>query len=43
MISKNYDVFLFDLDGVIYIGDKALPGAVASLKRLREEKKAIRF
>lgn len=43
MIYKEYDVFLFDLDGVIYIGDKALPEAVSSLKRLREEKKSIRF
>lgn len=43
MISKNYDVFLFDLDGVIYIGDKALPGAAASLKRLREERKPFAF
>ncbi|RAK18906.1 HAD superfamily hydrolase (TIGR01459 family) [Anoxybacillus vitaminiphilus] len=43
MISEQFDVFLFDLDGVVYIGDEPLSGAVESLARLREKKKIIRF
>ncbi|MDR9795161.1 TIGR01459 family HAD-type hydrolase [Aeribacillus pallidus] len=43
MIIDEFDVFLFDLDGVIYIGENPLPGAVESLRRLRQEKKMIRF
>ncbi|MFD1427003.1 HAD-IIA family hydrolase [Kroppenstedtia sanguinis] len=38
-----FDVFLFDLDGVIYVGPKALPGAVKVLKQLRSRGKTIRF
>lgn len=43
MIVDEFDVFLFDLDGVIYIGPEALPEAVESLKRLRRDQKMIRF
>lgn len=43
MLIDEFDGFLFDLDGVIYIGSKPLPEAVESLKRLRQEKKEIRF
>lgn len=43
MLVDEFDVFLFDLDGVIYIGPEPLPGAVESLKRLRQDKKDIRF
>lgn len=43
MIVNKFDVFLFDLDGVIYIGDEALPEAVESLKLLRQNRKTIRF
>ncbi|KKB33118.1 HAD-IIA family hydrolase [Heyndrickxia sporothermodurans] len=43
MIADEFDVFLFDLDGVIYIGSEPLPEAVESLRRLRKEKKEIRF
>ncbi|MDE0582886.1 HAD-IIA family hydrolase [Planococcus sp. A6] len=43
MLVNEFDVFLFDLDGVIYIGPDSLPGAVESLKRLRQDKKSIRF
>ncbi|MED1490655.1 HAD-IIA family hydrolase [Bacillus smithii] len=43
MIADKFDVFLFDLDGVIYIGSEPLPEAAESLKRLRKEKKGIRF
>ena len=43
MIVDEFDVFLFDLDGVIYIGNDPLPEAVKSLKFLRRNKKTIRF
>ncbi|WP_059104807.1 HAD-IIA family hydrolase [Shouchella shacheensis] len=43
MPFAKYDVFLFDLDGVIYVGNRALPGSVESLARLREQGKTIRF
>ena len=43
MLVDEFDVFLFDLDGVIYIGPEPLPEAVESLKRLRQYKKKIRF
>lgn len=43
MISAQFDVFLFDLDGVIYLGDEALPEAVDSVNRLYEMDKDLRF
>ncbi len=43
MIASQFDLFLFDLDGVVYIGAEPLPGAVESIRRLRNEKKRIRF
>ncbi|WP_077302519.1 HAD-IIA family hydrolase [Virgibacillus pantothenticus] len=42
-IADEFDIFLFDLDGVIYIGSEPLYGAMESLKRLRQAKKGIRF
>ena len=41
-ISERVDAFLFDLDGVVYVGDEPLPGAVESLARLREAGKQVR-
>lgn len=43
MLAGRYDAFLVDLDGVVYVGDRALPGAAAALARLRELGKAVRF
>lgn len=37
------DGFLFDLDGTIYLGEEALPGAVATLAELRRRGKATLF
>lgn len=34
---------MFDLDGVFYIGDSVIPGAVETLMRLREKKIPCRF
>jgi HAD superfamily hydrolase (TIGR01450 family) len=43
VLAERFDAFLFDLDGVIYIGDELLPGSKETLARLREAGKAIRF
>ena len=43
MLVERFDAFLFDLDGVVYIGEEPLPGVVASLARLREMGKDVRF
>jgi HAD superfamily hydrolase (TIGR01450 family) len=43
MISELFDVFLFDLDGTIYLGDQPIHGAPDAIKRLREMGKTIRF
>jgi HAD superfamily hydrolase (TIGR01450 family) len=43
MIEERFDAFLFDLDGVVYLGDKLLPGSEEALSRLREAGKEIRF
>jgi HAD superfamily hydrolase (TIGR01450 family) len=43
MIADMFDVFFFDLDGVMYIGGEATPGAAASLDTLRSMGKTIRF
>lgn len=43
MIAEEFDVFLFDLDGVVYIGENVLSGVVESIKQLRDEEKLIRF
>ena len=42
-LFDRFDAFLFDLDGVVYVGDEPLPGAVRSLSRLREAGKEVRF
>jgi glycerol 3-phosphatase-2 len=35
MLAERYDALLFDLDGVIYRGDEAVPGAAEVLAELR--------
>lgn len=42
-IAERFDVFLVDLDGVVYLGSEPLPGAVESLNRLRRIGKQIRY
>lgn len=37
------DGFIFDLDGTIYLGEKALPGAVQLVAELRRRKKKILY
>jgi HAD superfamily hydrolase (TIGR01450 family) len=43
VLAERFDAFLFDLDGVVYLGDEPLPRARESLARLRGEGKEIRF
>jgi HAD superfamily hydrolase (TIGR01458 family) len=40
---KNIKGFLIDLDGVIYIEDQAIPGAVAAVNWLRQQAFPVRF
>ncbi len=41
--STALDGFVFDLDGTVYLGDHALPGAVETIARLRAEGKRALF
>ena len=43
MFAEQFDVFLLDLDGVVYLGDQPLSGAVQALQRLRDMGKILRF
>ena len=43
MLKINTQLILFDLDGTLYVGDKAIPGAVDALKRLRQHEFQLRF
>jgi HAD superfamily hydrolase (TIGR01458 family) len=40
---KNPGALLLDIDGVLYVGDEPIPGAVKALKELRSEVGAIRL
>jgi len=39
----RYDAYFFDLDGTIYLGDAPLPGAVETLRALRDAGLPVRF
>ncbi len=43
VLAEQFDAFLLDLDGVVYIGAELLPGAAEALGRLRGAGKTIRF
>ena len=43
MLGEQFDTFLFDLDGTVYIGDELLPHARESLLRLRSTGKTVGF
>jgi len=40
---KDIDGFVFDLDGTVYLGEEALPGAVACITELRWRRKRVIF
>ncbi len=42
-LADRYDCFLFDLDGVLYRGDEAVPGAAEALAGLRRRGKRVAF
>ena len=41
--QNSFDHFVFDLDGVIYSGEKAIGDSPRVLETLRNNKKGIRF
>ena len=41
--TQLYDVYFFDLDGTVYLGEDALPGAVDTLQALKDAGSAVRF
>ncbi|WP_290685224.1 HAD-IIA family hydrolase, partial [Aminivibrio sp.] len=43
VIADLFDCFFFDLDGVLYVGGEATPGAAESLDTLRSMGKTVRF
>lgn len=42
-LPRLYDVYVFDLDGTIYLGDDLLPGAKRLIEALRDRGRAVRF
>jgi arabinose operon protein AraL len=43
MFHLQIDGFIFDLDGTVYLGDSALPGAVEGITELRQRGKRVLF
>ena len=43
MVIDSYDAVLFDLDGVIYLGPVAVPGAAAGIAELHDRNTKIGF
>ena len=42
-MKRPIDGFVFDLDGTVYLGESALPGAIKGIKELRHRGKRILF
>ena len=42
-VIKNIDGLLIDLDGVVYISNKAIPGAAEAITRLKSKNIPLRF
>ncbi len=42
-LADRFDAFFVDLDGVVYVGDEALPGAVETIAKLRADGKRVLF
>ncbi|GAA1897961.1 HAD-IIA family hydrolase [Asanoa iriomotensis] len=42
-LADAYDLVIFDLDGVIYLSDSAVAGAVDAVKRLHDEGRAVAY
>lgn len=42
-IVDGYDLIIFDLDGVVYLGSEPVPGAAGAINRLHEEHRALAY
>jgi HAD superfamily hydrolase (TIGR01450 family) len=42
-LDQTYDLAVLDLDGVVYVGDHAVPGAVEGLRRARSHSMQLAF
>ena len=42
-MTRPIDGFIFDLDGTVYLGEAALPGAVEAIEQLRQRNKRVVF
>jgi HAD superfamily hydrolase (TIGR01450 family) len=42
-LVDGYDLVIFDLDGVVYLVDRPIPGAVAAICRLQAEERAVAY
>jgi len=42
-LVSGFDLVLLDLDGVVYLGDAPVPGAVEALRRVRDRGVAVHF
>ena len=43
MLVDQYDAFLVDMDGVVHVGESAVPGSVEAVRDLRDRGKTVRF
>lgn len=43
MLADQYDAFLVDMDGVVHLGEEAVPGAPEAIRALRDRGKTVRF
>ncbi|WP_250009677.1 HAD-IIA family hydrolase [Actinoplanes sp. M2I2] len=42
-LAAGYDLVIFDLDGVVFLIDKPIPGAAEAVERLRERKTPVAY
>jgi glycerol 3-phosphatase-2 len=42
-LARSYDQFILDLDGCVWVGDEATPGAPEAIAELRDEGKRVAF
>jgi glycerol 3-phosphatase-2 len=42
-LVDSHDLVMFDLDGVVYVGDQAVPGVAGTVDRLRRDNVAVAF
>jgi HAD superfamily hydrolase (TIGR01450 family) len=42
-LVDGYDLVIFDLDGVVYLVDRPIPGAVEAIGRLRAERRTVAY